>query len=125
MPVFTLIQNVLDELINYSPYNDEIQTIYTAYHSLRHRAHQIRGNFDFLSFQEKQRLGKAIYEVRSDFEKHGIHGFNFMKPLTDSEIVEVKDLLEIIPPAPAEIPPDSIQAKEGDKKRNRGRLTCL
>lgn len=94
MPVFTLRHSVPDKYINFSPYNDEIQTLYTAYHSLRHRAHQIRGDFDFLSFQEQQRLGKAIYEVRSDFEKHGIHGFNFMKPLTDSEIAEVKALLE-------------------------------
>lgn len=89
----SLLKRVLDELINYSPYNDEVQTIATAHNTLVHRGLQIRGDFYSLSMGEQLCIGKVIAFVRRDYEVHGVYPRNLMKPLTATEIEAVHSLL--------------------------------
>lgn len=60
----TLLQSVLNELINYSPYNDEVIAKETACNTFLHRAREIHGNFDNLPFAEQFSIARQIAKQR-------------------------------------------------------------
>ena len=55
---------VPDDMVNYTVFNDEVVTRMVAYDHALHRARQVFGNYDLMSFRDQTRVRRALLHSR-------------------------------------------------------------